>query len=183
MKKLSAQIEQQLLDILKNRFEKNMFRHPDIRWSELKEQLQHLPEKLWSLNEMERTGGEPDLVVLNSAQNLTFYDCCTESPKGRRSHCYDLEALKSRKANLPEHHVVGRAVEMGVNLLTEDIYHDLQRVFPFDLKSSSWVCTPEDIRRQGGAIFCDLRYGRVFTYHNGAESYYSSRGFRAYLNL
>ncbi|RZG75667.1 DUF4256 domain-containing protein [Acinetobacter wuhouensis] len=172
----------QTLELLKRRFEANMFRHSTLEWASVYEQLLLNPEKLNALFQMEQTGGEPDVVVMDSKSNvITFYDCSVESPKPRRSFCYDEEALKSRKDHLPQNSVISCVKQIGSQLLTEQEYRDLQSIFHFDFKASSWVQTPESIRSLGGAIFCDYRYGQVFTYHNGAQSYYSSRGFRTKL--
>lgn len=184
MKKLSAEQQETLLETLKTRFEKHMNRHQEVLWSRVKEALERNPEKLWSLNEMENTGGEPDVVTLNSkTADLTFIDCSAESPKGRRSFCYDREALDSRKENKPANNAIDFADEIGVRILNEEQYKQLQQFGEFDLKTSSWIETPEPIRKQGGAIFCDRRYNHVFVYHNGASSYYAARGFRCILSL
>lgn len=172
-----------LLSTLKERFEKNKQRHPAIEWSQVEQKLLDRPDKLWSLNEMEKTGGEPDLVQTWPMAGHTFYDCAKESPKGRRSLCYDNIALEARPANKPVNSALGLAAEMGIELLTEEDYRQLQAVLKLDEKTSSWVKTPEAIRKLGGAIFCDRRYDTVFTYHNGAESYYGSRGFRGKLEV
>jgi hypothetical protein len=178
-----AQAEE-LLRILKERFEKNMNRHPQVEWASVQARLEEHPGKLWSLYEMERTGGEPDVVGYDDQTGeFIFYDCSAESPKGRRSVCYDQEALESRKQHKPENSAVGMAAEMGIELLTEDQYMKLQSFGPFDTKTSSWLLTPPDVRKLGGAIFGDWRYGRVFIYHNGAESYYGARGFRGLLKV
>ncbi|WP_276134520.1 DUF4256 domain-containing protein [Polluticoccus soli] len=183
-KKLSSQQGRELLDILKARFEKNMSRHKGIDWSKVEAKLEDKPEKLWSLNEMEMTGGEPDVVGHDKKTGeYTFYDCAAESPKGRRSICYDAEALESRKEHKPADSAVNMAADMGVELLTEEEYRELQQLGKFDLKTSSWVQTPADIRKLGGALFCDRRYNTVFLYHNGAESYYAARGFRGALRV
>ncbi|MFC4101313.1 DUF4256 domain-containing protein [Paenibacillus xanthanilyticus] len=173
-----------LLKALKARFEKNMTRHPELEWVNVRAKLEAHPDKLWSLHEMERTGGEPDIVEVDpETGEYIFCDCSAESPKGRRSICYDREALESRKEHKPQNSAVEMAAEMGIELLTEEQYRKLQEVGSFDLKSSSWVQTPADIRKLGGAIFCDRRYDRVFMYHNGAESYYGARGFRGLLRV
>lgn len=182
---LSGQGEM-LLKILKGRFEKNMNRHKDIEWANVQARLN--PEisgdKLWSLNEMEQTGGEPDVVGFDDITGeYIFYDCSAESPKDRRSICYDLEALESRKEHKPNSSAVGMAFEMGIELLTEQQYRDLQQLGSFDTKTSSWVKTPAEIRKLGGALFCDRRYNQVFLYHNGAESYYAARAFRGSLKV
>ena len=180
---LSAQASKTLLKTLKDRFDKNPSRHPAIEWSQVEEKLQGAPDKLWSLNEMEKTGGEPDIVGVGTQAGLTFYDCAKESPTGRRSLCYDNIALDGRKANKPNNSALGLAAEMGIELLTEEDYRQLQSVLKLDEKTSSWVKTPDSIRKLSGAIFCDRRYDTVFTYHNGAESYYGSRGFRGKLEI
>jgi hypothetical protein len=170
---------EEVLKKLQARFGKNPGRHQGIQWEDVEERLKAHPQKLWSLNEMERTEGEPDVVGLDKATGeFIFYDCSAESPKGRRSLCYDDEALESRKQHKPESSAVGMAGAMGISLLSEEEYRTLQKLGEFDLKTSSWVKTPEDFRKQGGALFCDRRYGQVFVYHNGAESYYGARGFR-----
>jgi len=173
-----------LLDVLKARFEKNMKRHADIAWADVQARLQAKPEKLRALEEMERTEGEPDVVDRDAKTGeLTFVDCAAESPKGRRSICYDPEALESRKEHKPADSAVGMAQAMGVDLLTEDEYRQLQKLGRFDEKTSSWVKTPPGIRKLGGALFCDRRYDCVFVYHNGVQSYYAARGFRATLRV
>ena len=173
-----------LLAILKKRFEQNMHRHPSLVWSDIEAKLIQHPEKLWSINEMEHTGGEPDVVIYDvNLSEIAFYDCAVESPKGRRSLCYDREALESRKDHPPTNNVLDIAKSMNIELLTEQQYAQLQTIEKFDLKTSSWVESPDDIRAFGGAIFCDYRYGRVFTYHNGAQSYYASRGFRGLIRI
>jgi hypothetical protein len=175
---------EELLDILKARFEKNMSRHKGLEWAKVQAKLAANREKLWSLNEMERTGGEPDVVGYDKkADQYIFYDCSTESPNGRRSICYDGEAQESRKENKPKNNAVDMAAAMGIELLTEEQYRELQKVENFDLKTSSWVKTPADIRKLGGALFCDRRYDTVFLYHNGAISYYAARGFRGLLRV
>lgn len=179
---LSAAEKDVLLETVKQRFSQNMMRHPNIAWTDVEAKLTAQPHKLQALYEMEQTGGEPDIVELDGAA-LTFYDCAKESPIGRRSVCYDDAALQARKKNKPANSAMQMALEMGVELLTEVQYRALQAVEPFDLKTSSWVVTPEAIRTRGGAIFCDCRYGAVFMYHNGADSYYAARGFRAALVL
>lgn len=181
-KELSLEQQDELLKVLKARFEKNMNRHPDLEWANVQAKLEAQPEKLWSLHEMERTGGEPDVVDYENNAYI-FYDCSAESPKGRRSFCYDREALDSRKEHKPKNNAVEMAADMGIELLTEEQYRELQKVGNFDLKSSSWVKTPANIRKLGGAIFCDRRYDTVFMYHNGAESYYAARGFRGLLKV
>ena len=183
-KKLTAEEREELLLALEVRFEKNMKRHKGLDWSKVAAKLSSNSDKLWSLNEMEKTGGEPDVVGFDKKTGeYIFYDCSEESPKGRRSLCYDPEALKSRKENKPKHSAVGMANDMGVELLTEQQYRELQELGEFDMKTSSWVETPSDIRELGGAIFCDRRYGKVFMYHNGAESYYAARAFRGALRV
>jgi hypothetical protein len=173
-----------LLEILKERFEKNKVRHPDISWNDVLAKLNLFPEKLWSLNEMELSGGEPDIVGFDqSSSEYVFYDCSPESPKGRRSVCYDREALESRKEHKPENNAIDMAAFMGIELLTEAQYRELQTLGIFDQTTSSWVKTPSQIRELGGALFCDRRYDTVFVYHNGAESYYSARGFRGLLRV
>lgn len=169
---------------LKARFEKNTHRHQGLEWAKVQARLEAAPHKLWSLAQMEDTGGEPDVVGHDAKTGeFLFYDCAAESPKGRRSICYDHEALEKRKENKPAHSAVQMAADMGVNLLTEDEYRQLQQLGAFDLKTSSWVQTPAAVRKLGGALFCDRRYDTVFTYHNGAESYYAARGFRGYLRV
>jgi len=174
----------QLLTALKARFERNMNRHKGLDWARIQEKLEVHAEKLRSLNEMERTGGEPDVIGLDhKTGDYIFCDCSAESPKGRRSLCYDREALESRKENKPENNAVDMAAAMGVELLTEEQYRALQKLGDFDTKTSSWVKTPSDIRKLGGALFCDRRYDTVFVYHNGAESYYAARAFRGLLRV
>lgn len=181
---LSSGQRAELLGTFKTRFEKNMNRHKGLEWAKVEAKLEANPEKLWSLNEMERTGGEPDVVGHDKKTGeYTFYDCSAESPKGRRSVCYDREALEARKEHRPENSAIDMAAAMGVELLTEEQYRALQKLGNFDNKTSSWVKTPADIRKLGGALFCDRRYGQVFLYHNGAESYYSARGFRGSLTV
>jgi hypothetical protein len=178
-KELSSKQSEDLLKTLKARFGKNMGRHKGLEWAKVQAKLQAKPEKLWSLNEMEKTGGEPDIVGLDKKTGeYIFYDCSEESPRGRRSLCYDREALDSRKEHKPKDNAVDVAAAMGVELLTEEQYRELQKLGNFDAKSSSWIKTPPEIRELGGAIYCDFRYGHVFVYHNGAESYYAVRGFR-----
>jgi len=173
-----------LLKIVQLRFEKNMNRHLGLHWPDVEARLRLNPAKLWSLNEMEETGGEPDVVAFNiKTGEYIFYDCAPESPKGRRSVCYDPTALESRKEFKPKNSAVGMAAEMGIQLLNQEQYFELQQLGKFDTKTSSWVETPEDIRKLGGAIFGDWRYGKVFIYHNGAESYYAARGFRGSLSV
>ena len=174
----------QLLTTLKTRFEKNMPRHKGLAWVDVQAKLETAGDKLRSLYEMEETGGEPDVVGFDKKTGeYIFYDCCAESPKGRRSFCYDSEALASRKEHKPTDSAINAAAEMGIELLTEEQYRDLQKLGNFDTKTSSWVVTPADIRKLGGALFCDRRYNTVFTYHNGAESYYAARGFRGCLRV
>lgn len=183
-KVLSQKQSDELLTTLKTRFEKNLSLHKDIKWDKVQARLEANPEKLWSLNEMETTGGEPDIVGYDTKTGeYTFYDCSPESPAGRRSFCYDREALEARKEHKPKNNAVDAAAAMGIELLTEELYRQLQKLGKFDLKTSSWIKTPADIRKLGGAIFCDRRYNKVFTYHNGAESYYAGRGFRGSLRV
>jgi hypothetical protein len=183
-KDLSPEQRGQLLRALKARFEKNMNRHEGLEWAKVQAKLEADAEKLWSLNEMERTGGEPDVVGHDKKTGeYIFYDCSEESPKARRSLCYDCAALDSRKENKPKDNAVGMAAAMGVELLTEEQYRELQKLGNFDTKTSSWVKTPSAIRRLGGALFCDRRFDTVFVYHNGAESYYAARGFRGWLRV
>jgi hypothetical protein len=175
---------QELLSILKQRFEKNMYRHAGSDWTMVQAKLLAQPDKLWSLQEMERTGGEPDVVGTDpTTGEFLFYDCSPESPSGRRSTCYDLTGLESRKEHRPEHNAIDMAEAMGIELLTEEQYRELQKLGKFDLKTSSWLKTPESVRKLGGAIFGDYRYGQVFVYHNGAQSYYAARGFRGCLKV
>ncbi|KPH74747.1 MULTISPECIES: DUF4256 domain-containing protein [Bacillaceae] len=181
---MSLEQREELLQVLKVRFEKNMNRHEGLEWSDIQAKLDANTEKLWSLHEMEKTGGEPDVVGYDEARGeYIFYDCSKESPKGRRSVCYDREALESRKKHKPENNAMDMATAMGIELLTEEQYRALQRLDNFDMKTSSWIQTPSDIRERGGALFCDYRYGHVFVYHNGAESYYGARGFRGSLRV
>jgi hypothetical protein len=181
---LSKKQGQELLTALKGRFEKNINRHKGLAWAEVQAKLEANSEKLWALNEMERTGGEPDVVGHDKKTGeYIFYDCSPESPKGRRSVCYDREALESRKENKPEGNAVDMAAAMGVELLTEEQYRGLQKLGSFDTKTSSWVMTPSEIRKLGGALFCDRRFNTVFLYHNGAESYYAGRAFRGWLRV
>jgi hypothetical protein len=183
-KKLSQGERQELLDVLKARFEKNMNRHKSVEWTSVQTRLVAHPEKLWSLNEMEKTGGEPDVVGFDKKTGeYIFYDCSAESPKDRRSFCYDHEALESRKENKPANSALQMAADMGVEILSEEQYRELQKLGKFDTKTSSWIKTPTNIRKLGGAIFCDRRFDHVFTYHNGAESYYAARGFRGALRV
>jgi hypothetical protein len=181
---LSTAQREELLNVLKARFEKNMNRHKGLDWSKVQAKLDANAEKLWSLNEMERTGGEPDVVGHDKKTGeYTFYDCSAESPKGRRSLCYDRAALEARKENKPAGNAIDTAAAMGIELLTEEQYRELQKLGEFDPKSSSWIQTPADIRKLGGALFCDRRYNTVFLYHNGADSYYAARGFRGSLRV
>ncbi|MEO5860514.1 MAG: DUF4256 domain-containing protein [Pyrinomonadaceae bacterium] len=182
-KRLSPAETVELLDELKKRFEKNVSRHKGLEWTDVAARLESRPDKLWSLSEMERTGGEPDVVVLHKLDDVVFLDCSVESPKGRRSVCFDHRALESRKEHKPGHSAVGMASEMGIDLLSEEEYRALQECGEFDLKTSSWVATPSEIRKLGGAMFCDRRYETIWTYHNGAESYYAARGFRGSLKV
>lgn len=183
-RKLSSEEQHELLNLLKVRFEKNMNRHQGLEWAKVQTRLEANPDKLWSLDEMELTGGEPDVVGYDQKTGeYIFYDCSAESPKGRRSICYDPEALESRKEHKPKNSAIGMAAEMGIEILTEEQYRALQQLGKFDTKTSSWVETPAEIRTLGGAIFGDWRFGRVFIYHNGAESYYAARGFRGSLRI
>ncbi len=183
-KELPAALHEELLSQLKARFKKNSSFHKDIKWEAVAAKLEANPEKLWSINEMERTGGEPDVVAYNiHTDEYIFYDCSAESPKGRRSTCYDREGLESRKEHRPENNAIDMAAAMGIELLTEEQYRNLQKLAPFDTKTSSWLQTPANIRKLGGAIFADFRYGTVFIYHNGAQSYYGVRGFRGALSV
>ncbi len=181
---LSKKQGEELLKTLRARFEKNMTRHKGLDWAKAQAKLEANAEKLWSLNEMERTGGEPDVVGLDKKTGeYVFYDCSAESPKGRRSLCYDREALDSRKENKPKDNAMGMAAAMGIDLLTEEQYRELQKLGEFDTKTSSWVKTPSAVRELGGALFCDRRFNTVFVYHNGAESYYAARAFRGWLRV
>jgi len=183
-KKLSSEESAKLCNALKARFEKNMNRHQGLQWAKVQARLEANPEKLWSLQEMETTGGEPDVIGHDKGTGeYIFYDCSTESPKGRRSVCYDREALDARKENKPKDSAVNMATAMGIELLTEEQYRELQRLGEFDTKTSSWVKTPSEIRKLDGALFCDRRFDHVFLYHNGAESYYAARGFRGSLRV
>jgi hypothetical protein len=183
-KELSPEQREELLSVLKARFEKNMNRHKGLEWAKVQAKLEANTEKLWSLNEMERTGGEPDVVAFDEkTDEYIFYDCSAESPKGRRSLCYDRDALDSRKENKPEGSAVDMAAAMGIQLLTEDEYRALQQLGKFDIKTSSWLTTPAAIRKLDGAIFADRRYDHVFVYHNGAQSYYAARAFRGSLRV
>ena len=183
-KDLAPEQREELLRALKARFEKNMNRHKGLEWARVQAKLEANAEKLWSLNEMERTDGEPDVVGHDKKTGeYIFYDCSAESPNGRRNVCYDREALESRKEHKPENSAIDMAAAMGIELLTEEQYRELQKLGKFDSKTSSWIITPADIRKLGGAIFADFRYGNVFVYHNGAESYYAARGFRGSLRV
>lgn len=183
-KEIKAKQREELLKILKERFEKNMNRHKDLVWSKVKTKLEADAEKLWSLSEMERTGGEPDVVGYDKKKGeYIFFDCSAESPKERRSVCYDRKALDSRKEFKPKDNAMDMAAAMGIEILTEEEYKELQKLGNFDLKTSSWIKTPDEIRKLGGAIFADRRYDHVFIYHNGAESYYAVRGFRGSLRV
>ena len=183
-KVLSPEQREELLRTVKARFEKNIARRNSLKWADVQAKLEAEPSKLWSLNEMERTGGEPDVTDFDEKTNeYVFIDCSAESPAGRRSLCYDQEALEARKENKPAGSALETAAAMGIELLTEEDYRNLQKLGTFDAKTSSWIVTPEDIRKLGGALFADFRYGHVFIYHNGAESYYSARGFRGMLRV
>lgn len=183
-KKLSTEQQHDILNILKNRFAENMDRHPDLKWENIQARLEKDTAKLWSLNEMEATGGEPDVIAYHEeTDTYIFCDCSAESPKGRRSLCYDREALDARKEHKPANSAIDLANAMGIELLTEEQYRALQKLGKFDMKTSSWLTTPADIRKLGGAIFADYRYGNIFIYHNGAESYYAARGFRGMLKV
>ena len=182
--KLSADQQESLLTILQNRFEKNTHRHKGLDWNKIQTKLEASPQKLWSLDEMERTEGEPDVIGYETkTDEYIFVDCAAESPKGRRSICYDHEALEKRKENKPKDSAVNIAEEMGIEILTEEQYRELQQLEKLDTKTSSWIKTPADIRKLGGALFCDFRYNTVFVYHNGADSYYAARGFRGILKV
>lgn len=183
-KKCSPSQTAELVQTLKERFESNIPRHKAIKWEEVAGRLEANPGKLWSLAEMEWTGGEPDVVGFDKkTDEFIFFDCSPESPKGRRSVCYDPAALESRKEHKPKHSAIGMAAEMGIEILTEAQYKQLQTLGEFDLKTSSWIATPHDVRSLGGAMFCDRRYNTIWTYHNGAESYYAARGFRGMLRI
>ncbi len=183
-KKLSPEQSKELIKVLKTRFEKNVKRHKGIEWAKVQAKLEAHPAKLWSLDEMEVSGGEPDVVGYDKKTGeYIFYDCSDESPKGRRSVCYDHEALESRKENKSKDSAMNMAADMGIEILTEEEYRELQKLGEFDLKTSSWIRTPSDIRKLKGALFCDRRYNTVFVYHNGAESYYAARGFRGSLRV
>lgn len=181
-KDLSSQQKKELVSVLKARFEKNKTRHKSIEWAKVQARLEADPEKLWSLYEMERTGGEPDVVGYDKGEYI-FFDCSPETPKDRRNACYDREAQISRKEHPPKNNALDMAAAMGIEILTEDQYRELQQLGNFDMKTSSWIRTPADIRKLGGAIFGDFRYGQVFIYHNGAQSYYAARGFRGSLRV
>jgi hypothetical protein len=184
MKKLTASEAKNLLTLLQSRFEKNKKRHSDIHWEMVMERLNKHPEKLWSLNEMERSGGEPDVIGIHKKNGtILFADCVKESPAGRRSLCYDHDAWVARKENKPAGSAMGMANEMGISIMNEEEYKEFQKLGPFDTKTSSWLKTPDSVRVLGGAIFGDYRYGRVFIYHNGVQSYYASRGFRGILEV
>lgn len=181
---MNAKQREELLSILKNRFEKNLKRHKDLKWEDVQKKLEANKDKLKSLQQMEETGGEPDVVAFDKKSGeFIFYDCSSETPKGRRSVCYDREGLDSRKEHKPENNALDMAKTMGIELLTEEEYRYLQTLGEFDCKTSSWIATPEAIRKLGGALFCDRRYDHVFTYHNGAQSYYAVRGFRGKLKI
>jgi hypothetical protein len=183
-KKLLSEQRDELISVLKTRFEKNMARHKGIVWANVQTRLEANTAKLWSLHKMEETGGEPDVVGSDKKSGeYIFYDCSSETPKGRRSICYDHEALEARKEHKPENSAMQMAADMGIELLTEEQYRELQKLGKFDTKSSSWIKTPDAIRKLGGAIFADYRYGQVFVYHNGADSYYAVRGFRGSLTV
>ena len=182
--KLSSDQQDALLKVLQIRFEKNMQRHADLDWNKIQSKLEANPEKLWSLDEMERTEGEPDVIGFDKKTNeYLFVDCSAESPKGRRSVCYDHEALEKRKEHKPQNSAINMAEEMGIEILNEEQYRQLQQLGKFDAKTSSWIKTPSEIRKLGGAVFCDFRYNTVFLYHNGADSYYAARGFRGLLRV
>jgi len=183
-KSLSSQQTKQLLATLKSRFEKHPYRHKGLAWPSIQAKLESSPAKLWTLSEMERTGGEPDVITHNKPTGeFLFFDCSTESPKGRRSFCYDRAAWQSRKEAKPKNNAIDAAAALGADILTEAQYRDLQQLEPIDTKTSSWIATPARIRQLGGALFCDRRFDTVFTYHNGAESYYAARGFRCSLKV
>ena len=183
-KELSQNIAEELIQILKKRFEKNMQRHPKLSWQDIQTKLEANLSKLWALNEMELSGGEPDVVKYDNATNeFHFYDCSAESPSGRRSLCYDRNAWESRKEHKPKDNALDMAATLGISILDEAEYRELQKLGQFDTKTSSWVATPIEIRKHGGALFADFRYGNVFKYHNGAESYYAARGFRGSLKV
>ena len=182
--KLSPENQEEIISILKARFEKNKTRHAAIEWNNVQEKLEANPNKLWSLLQMEKTEGEPDVVGYDKNTNeYIFFDCVAESPKGRRSLCYDRKALDSRKEHKPKSSAMGMAEEMGIKILNEEQYRELQELGNFDTKTSSWIATPSDVRKLGGALFSDFRYGKTFVYHNGAESYYAARGFRGFIKV
>jgi hypothetical protein len=182
--KLSAEDKDAILDLLKARFEKNKYRHENISWKDVQVKLELNPDKLWTVKEMERTEGEPDVVGFDAKSGeFIFFDCSAESPKGRRSLCYDRKALDARKENKPKNSVLDLAAEIGIEILTEEQYKELQKLGNFDTKTSSWIATPDNIRKLGGALFSDFRYDTVFVYHNGADSYYAARGFRGSLRV
>ena len=182
--KLSPEDQEEIISILKARFEKNKTRHAAIEWNNVQEKLEANPNKLWSLLQMEKTEGEPDVVGYDKNTNeYIFFDCVAESPKGRRSLCYDRKALDSRKEHKPKSSAMGMAEEMGIEILNEEQYRELQELGNFDTKTSSWIATPSDVRKLGGALFSDFRYGKTFVYHNGAESYYAARGFRGFIKV
>lgn len=183
-KKLSPEEFEELFGVLKDRFEKNMSRHENLNWIDVQKRLEANPEKLWSLSELERTGGEPDVVGFDQETGeFIFFDCSAESPKGRRSLCYDRKALEERKEHKPANNAIDLAAGMGIEILTEEQYRELQQLGKFDIKTSSWIKTPDEVRNLGGALYCDRRYNTVFVYHNGAESYYAARGFRGSLRV
>ena len=183
-KELTAKQREDLLKLLKARFDRHSTRHKGLEWAKVQAKLEANPGKLWSLNEMETTGGEPDVVGYDKKTGeFIFYDCSAESPKGRRSFCYDREALESRKEHKPKNSAIDMAASIGIELLTEEEYRELQQLGEFDAKTSSWVKTPADVRKLGGALFCDRRYGRVFVYHNGADAYFGGRGFRGVVKV
>lgn len=183
-KALSSDQSEKLIKVLQARFEKNMNRHKGLSWTKVQAKLDTHPQKLWSLDEMEKTGGEPDVIGSDKKTGEYFFcDCSAESPAGRRSICYDRKALESRKEHKPKNNAMDMAADMGIELLSEEQYRDLQKLGNFDTKTSSWIVTPADIRKLGGALFCDRRYDTVFVYHNGAESYYATRGFRGLLRV
>ncbi|AXG74061.1 DUF4256 domain-containing protein [Flavobacterium arcticum] len=183
-KNLSPDLQEELLKALQIRFENNMHRHKGLKWEDVLAKLEANPEKLWSLNEMEETGGEPDVVDFDKkTAEYIFYDCVVESPKGRRSYCYDNAALEARKKHKPKNNAIDAALALGAELLSEEEYKELQKLGEFDTKTSSWIKTPDEIRKHGGAVFADRRYNHVFVYHNGAESYYAARGFRCLLRV
>ncbi|MDR7372113.1 DUF4256 domain-containing protein [Flavobacterium aquidurense] len=182
--KLSQEHQEEIISILKARFEKNKTRHEALDWNKVQEKLEANPDKLWSILQMEKTEGEPDVVGYDKNTNeYIFFDCVAESPKGRRSLCYDRKALDSRKEHKPKNSALDMAEEMGIEILTEEQYRQLQELGNFDTKTSSWIATPSDVRKLGGALFSDFRYGRTFVYHNGAESYYAARGFRGFIKV